>query len=120
MQRFRPLFTVNFSATHKEAHNLVYVLDALDAYNMKLVKQIEVKGLEIKNLRGTDGFVCLNQIMVSAGKPPVARLSFEVNRAAASAEKRACAAWGMTCIKIRRGRGCLPSKSIGKDTSSKI
>lgn len=74
LQRFRPLFTVNFSATHKEAHNLVYVLDALDAYNMKLVKQIEVKGLEIKNLRGTDGFVCLNQIMVSAGKPPVARL----------------------------------------------
>lgn len=105
LQRFRPLFTVNFSATHKEAHNLVYVLDALDAYNMKLVKQIEVKGLEIKNLRGTDGFVCLNQIMVSAGKPPVARLSFEVNRAGGvSRETRLCGV-GYDLYKNSAGKG---------------
>ena len=105
LQRFRPLFTVNFSATHKEAHNLVYVLDALDAYNMKLVKQIEVKGLELRNLRGTDGFVCLNQIMASAGKPPVARLSFEVNRAGGvSRETRLCGV-GYDLYKNSAGKG---------------
>ena len=75
---FNPLFTMNFSATHKEHHDLVYVLDALDAYNMKLVKKIEVKGFDIKNLRGTDGYLFLESIVVSPDKPPMARLEFEI------------------------------------------
>lgn len=33
LARFNPLFTLNYSATHKETHNPIYVLDALDAYN---------------------------------------------------------------------------------------
>ncbi|GHS87106.1 hypothetical protein AGMMS49957_06410 [Synergistales bacterium] len=53
---FNPLFSLNYSATHKTSHNLVYVLDALDAYQKKLVKKIEVKGFEVKNLRGTDRY----------------------------------------------------------------
>jgi type III restriction enzyme len=43
---FNPLFSLNYSATHKTSHNLVYVLDALDAFKKKLVKKIEVKGFE--------------------------------------------------------------------------
>lgn len=42
LKSFNPLFTLNYSATHKERHNLIYVLDALDAYNKRLVKRIEV------------------------------------------------------------------------------
>ena len=42
---FKPLFTLNYSATHKTRHDLVYALDALDAYNQRLVKRIEVKGV---------------------------------------------------------------------------
>ena len=53
--RFNPLFCLNYSATHKEKHDMVYVLDALDAFNEKLVKRIEVKGFELKHMRGTDG-----------------------------------------------------------------
>lgn len=53
LKEFDPLFTLNYSATHKEHHDLVYVLDAMDAYQKKLVKKIEVKGFDIKNLRGT-------------------------------------------------------------------
>ncbi|WP_418239574.1 DEAD/DEAH box helicase family protein, partial [Ellagibacter isourolithinifaciens] len=45
--RFNPLFVLNYSATHKEKHDLVYALDALDAYNQKLVKRIEVKGFAL-------------------------------------------------------------------------
>ena len=60
ISRFNPLFTINYSATHKEKHNLVYVLDALDAYNKKLVKRIQVKGIEVKNLRGVNGYVYLD------------------------------------------------------------
>ena len=39
IKNFNPLFTINYSATHKNHHNEVYVLDALDAYNKKLVKK---------------------------------------------------------------------------------
>ena len=78
LKEFKPLFTLNFSATHKEHHDLVYVLDALDAYKMKLVKKIEVKGFDIKNLRGTDGYLFLEGILVSPDKPPMARLEFEI------------------------------------------
>lgn len=79
IKRFNPLFSLNYSATHRETHNLVYVLDALDAYQKKLVKKIEVKGFELRNLRGTDGFVYLSQILLDPKKPPMARMVFEVN-----------------------------------------
>ena len=51
LKNFNPLFTLNYSATHKTQHNLVYVLDALDAYNKRLVKKIEVKGFEVSVFR---------------------------------------------------------------------
>lgn len=78
LKEFNPLFTLNYSATHKEHHDLVYVLDALDAYQMKLVKKIEVKGFDIKNFRGTDGYLFLENIVISKNKPPMARLEFEI------------------------------------------
>ena len=78
---FNPLFALHYSATHKDVHNLVYVLDALDAYRKKLVKKIEVKGFELRNLRGTDGFVYLSQILLDPKKPPIARMTFEINYA---------------------------------------
>ena len=78
---FNPLFALNYSATHKNVHNPVYVLDALDAYQKKLVKKIEVKGFELRNLRGTDGFVYLSKILLDPKKPPMARVTFEVNYA---------------------------------------
>ena len=80
IKRFKPLFSVNYSATHRDMHNLVYVLDALDAYKKKLVKKIEVKGFELHNLRGTDGFIYLSEILIDPQKPPRARMTIEVNR----------------------------------------
>ncbi len=79
LKSFNPLFSLNYSATHKDHHNLVYVLDALDAYNKRLVKKIEVKGFEVKNFRGTDRYLFLEDIILSSKKPPMARLEFEVN-----------------------------------------
>lgn len=78
---FKPLFALNYSATHKDVHNLIYVLDALDAYKKKLVKKIEVKGFELRNLRGTDGFVYVSQILLDPKKPPMARVAFEISYA---------------------------------------
>lgn len=78
LKNFNPLFTLNYSATHAKQHNLVYVLDALDAFNKRLVKKIEVKGFEVKNFRGTDKYLYLEQIVLSSKKPPMAKLELEI------------------------------------------
>lgn len=78
LKNFNPLFTLNYSATHAKHHNLVYVLDALDAFNKKLVKKIEVKGFEVKNLRGTDSYLYLEQIVLSDKKSPMAKIELEI------------------------------------------
>lgn len=79
LRNFNPLFCINFSATHKEHHNLVYALDAVDAYNQHLVKKIEVKGFQVKNFRGTDRYLYLDEIILSPKYPPRARMEFEVS-----------------------------------------
>lgn len=78
LKLFNPLFCLNYSATHVKQHNLVYVLDALDAYNEKLVKKIEVKGLEVKNFRGTESYLYLDDIIVSPKKLPRAKIELEI------------------------------------------
>ena len=78
LKNFNPLFTLNYSATHKNEHNMVYVLDALEAYNQRLVKKIEVKGFEVKNFRGTDSYLYLEEIVLSSKKPPMARIELEI------------------------------------------
>ena len=77
LQQFKPLFTLNYSATHKDVHNPVYVLDALDAYKQKLVKKIEVMGFELKNIKGTDRYLFLENIILSKNQPPMARVEYE-------------------------------------------
>ncbi len=78
LKSFNPLFSLNYSATHAKQHNLIYVLDALDAFNKKLVKKIEVKGFEVKNFRGTDSYLYLEQILLSSKKPPMAKIELEI------------------------------------------
>ena len=77
LKQFNPLFTLNYSATHKNVHNPVYVLDALDAFNKKLVKKIEVIGFELKNIKGTDRYLYLENIVLSKNQPPMARMEYE-------------------------------------------
>ena len=78
-RNFNALFSMNFSATHKVDHNLIYSLDALDAYNQKLVKKIEVKGIETKNLAGTSCYIYLDDIVLDPRLPPRARVEMEIS-----------------------------------------
>ena len=78
LARFNPLFTLNYSATHRETHNPVYVLDALDAYNQKLVKKIEVVGFELRNLKGTESYIYFDSVVLSKNEPPKVRLEIDV------------------------------------------
>lgn len=77
LKNFNPLFTLNYSATHAKRHNLVYALDAVDAYNQHLVKKIEVKGFQVKNFRGTDHYLYLEDIIISPKHAPKARIEYE-------------------------------------------
>lgn len=81
LKRFKPLFVLYYSATHKTTHNCIYALDALDAYKQKLVKKIQVKGFEVKNLKGTSSYLYLDDIILSKNKPPQAKIEIEVSGA---------------------------------------
>jgi len=48
LSAMNPLCTLRYSATHVDKHHMVYRLDAVDAYERKLVKQIEVASLEVQ------------------------------------------------------------------------
>lgn len=74
---FNPLFTLLYSATHREIFNQVYRLDAIDAYNKKLVKKIEVRSVHQVGSTATNGYVYLDEIVISKGNPQ-ARLGFDV------------------------------------------
>ena len=74
---FKPLMVLRYSATHKTSHNKIHRLDALDAYNQKLVKKIAVRGISVKGLAGTNAYLYLQSIEISTKKPPEARVEFE-------------------------------------------
>ena len=78
LKDFHALFTLRYSATPKKDYNVVYRLDAIDAYNMNLVKKISVKGITASGSTATEGYVYLDEIQVSKTKPPVAILRFDV------------------------------------------
>lgn len=80
MKRFKPLFCLNYSATHKKEHNLIFALDAVDAFRQKLVKKIEVKGFEFQNNLGINRFVALERIEPTP-KGPIAWIEHDVRQA---------------------------------------
>ena len=78
LKEFNPLFTLLYSATHRadDIVNMVYRLDAMDAYNQKLVKKISVKGIEQKGSTATNGYLYLESIELSEGNPR-ARIGYD-------------------------------------------
>ena len=65
LKEFKALFTLRYSATHKEDFHKIYRLDAIDAYNQKLVKQISVKAIDIKGDSATGGYVFFDNIKIN-------------------------------------------------------
>ena len=76
---FKPLAVLRYSATHKTTHNKIHRLDALDAYNQKLVKKINVRGISVKGLTGTNAYLYLESIEVSKSAP-VAKIELEIKQ----------------------------------------
>ncbi len=80
LEEFNALMVLRYSATHKTTHNKIHRLDALDAYNQKLVKKIAVRGISVKGLSGTNAYLYLESIEISTSKPPVARIELEIKQ----------------------------------------
>lgn len=71
LKEFNPLMTLRYSATHKadSIYNMVYRLDAMEAYNKKLVKKIAVKGITQTGTTATDSYVYLEGVNLSKAAP---------------------------------------------------
>ncbi|MBT9173690.1 MAG: hypothetical protein DDT21_02095 [Syntrophomonadaceae bacterium] len=82
LQEFNPLFTLRYSATHKKdsVYNMIYRLDAMEAYNKKLVKKVAVKGISVTGSTATEGYVYLEGINLSKGNPTAA-IEFDIKGA---------------------------------------
>lgn len=86
LKKFNPLMILRYSATHRVEHNKIHRLDALDAYNQKLVKKIGVRGISVKGLSGTNAYLYLEDIEVSS-KAPVARMELEIKQKSGSIKR---------------------------------
>ena len=86
LKKFKPLMMLRYSATHRVEHNKVHRLDALDAYNQKLVKKIGVHGISVKGLSGTNAYLYLEDLEVSS-QAPVARMEMEVRQKGGSIKR---------------------------------
>ncbi|WP_186100950.1 type III restriction-modification system endonuclease [Burkholderia gladioli] len=85
LDAMNPLCTLRYSATHVDKHHMVYRLDAVDAYERKLVKQIEVAAatvedafnkpylrlLEVSNKKGISAKVEVHVQTATGTKPQV-------------------------------------------------
>lgn len=80
LAKFLPLFVLNYSATHKTRHDTIYALDAYDAYRERLVKRIQVQGFEVRNLKGTSGYMYIDGMVLSPNHPPEVRIELECRR----------------------------------------
>lgn len=80
--QFNALFALRYSATHKIERTKVHRLDAIDAYNQKLVKKIAVRGIAVKHLAGSTAYLYVDGLEVGKGKDfPKARVELEVQTA---------------------------------------
>ncbi len=78
--QFNPLMILRYSATHRTEYNKIHRLDAVDAYNQKLVKKIAVRGISVIEPGGTNAYLYLESIDISTNKSPVACMEIEIKR----------------------------------------
>lgn len=88
LKEFHPLLTLRYSATHKSdsIYNMVYRLDAMEAYNKRLVKKIAVKGISESGNTATNSYVYLESINLSKSDP-TATIQFDVKLATGTKAK---------------------------------
>ena len=82
LKQFNPLMTLRYSATHRSdsIYNMIYRLDAMEAYNKRLVKKIAVKGITESGSTATESYIYLESINLSKAAP-TATIQFDMKGA---------------------------------------
>lgn len=88
LKQFNPMITLRYSATHKSdsIYNMIYRLDAMEAYNKRLVKKIAVKGITESGSTATNSYVYLESINLSKAAP-TATIQFDFKGASGIRKK---------------------------------
>lgn len=100
LANLNPLFTLRYSATHKNLYNLVYKLDPIKAYDLGLVKQIEVDSVVAKN-DSSGAFISVDNFKV-AKQSVTARLTIFVNKKGGVQKKQVTAKVGDDLYKLSK------------------
>ena len=123
LKLFSPLLTLRYSATHKadSIYNMVYRLDAMEAYNKRLVKKIAVKGITESGSTATEGFVYLESINLSKSDP-TATIQFDCKGASGIRKKTATVGIGYNLYDNSGNLdeykvGCVVKSIDGRDNS---
>ena len=103
LKEFNPLMTLRYSATHRENYNMIYRLDAMEAYNKRLVKKIRVTGITQNGTSSTDSYIYLAGINLSSGNP-TATIEFNFNTATGTKKITRTANEGYNLYESSNGR----------------
>lgn len=121
LKDFHPLMILRYSATPREYYNLIYRMDAVDAYNAKLVKKIRVKGITKSGTLATGGYVYLSSVNVSKAAP-TATVEFDRKGVSRIAPKSRILSQGDNLYELSGGleeykEGYVVSHIDGRDNS---
>ena len=126
LKQFNPLMTLRYSATHKSdsIYNMIYRLDAMEAYNKRLVKKIAVKGITESGSTATESYVYLESINLSKAAP-TATIQFDCKGASGIRKVTKTVTEGYNLYDNsgqleEYGQGFTVSKIDGRDDSVKF
>jgi type III restriction enzyme len=97
-----PLCTFRYSATHVDKHNMLYKLDSIDAYDQKLVKQIEVASIEVKDGHNK---AYIKLLSVNNKKAPItAKIELDIQQDGSVKRKAVTVKQGTDLLEASKGR----------------
>lgn len=115
LSKMNPLCTLRYSATHVDKHHMVYKLDAVDAYEQKLVKQIEVAGMTVENAHNKPYVKLLSTH--SSGGTVTAKVEIDIEKTGRVSRKTKTVYDGED-IEQLTGRALYANYSIGEITKN--
>ena len=100
IKTLNPLCRLRYSATHVNAYNLMYKLDSIDAYDKKLVKQIEVANVKLSE-SANNAYVKLLSVKAT---PRSAQIEIDINQSGKTVRKVVTIKDGEDLYELSHGR----------------
>lgn len=100
IKTLNPLCRLRYSATHVNAYNLMYKLDSIDAYDKKLVKQIEVANVKLSE-SANNAYVKLLSVKAT---PRSAQIEIDINQSGKTVRKVITIKDGEDLYELSNGR----------------